>query len=121
MALSILVVTKSSHGLLMDNTNEALLENPNLVVHYLSKENFERLEAYHTLKNGNQLQKTDLSSVSFLLYTHEQGPGNPLRFHTTTDPQMLIGHGFNASRETKIFVHGWNSQSTTFSDIVAGM
>lgn len=110
----------SSHGFLMDNSNVALLENPNLVVHYLSKENFDRLEVYHNLKNKGRLQRTDFSSVSFLLYTSERGSKDPLRFDATTEPQKLVDHGFNTSRETKILVHGWNSQHTTFSDIVDG-
>ena len=107
------------NGLLLDNDNPTLLDNPSLVIHYLSKENFERMESYHQSKHGPGNLTTDFSAVNFYLSTPDNFE-NPFKFNAKTDPRELLLHGFDISRETKIFVHGWMGDHMGYDPIVFG-
>ena len=73
--------------------------NPNELRHYVSKEALEELEV--------SLPKidTDLSKVTFFLWTPELGIDQPWEFKAGIDPQELINRHFDPERPTKFISH----------------
>ena len=106
----VLALVDHCHSLLLDNDNTTLLDDPNLVIHFLSKENLDRMEAYQLAKHGHDHFKTDFSAIDFYLYTPERGSADPFIFNEKTEPRELLENGFDNSRETKILVHGWRGR-----------
>ena len=77
--------------------------NPNELRHYVSKEALEELEV--------SLPKidTDLSKVTFYLWTPERGLEDPFEFKAGVNPNELLAHSFDPNRPTKFIAHGWTS------------
>ena len=75
--------------------------NPNELRHYISKEALEELEI--------SLPKidTDLSKVTFYLWTPERGLEDPFEFKAGVNPNELLAHNFDPNRPTKFIAHGW--------------
>ena len=75
--------------------------NPNELKHYISKEALEELEV--------SLPKidTDLSKVTFYLWTPERGLEDPFEFKASINPNELLAHSFDPNRPTKFIAHGW--------------
>ena len=75
--------------------------NPNELRHYISKEALEELEV--------SLPKidTDLSKVTFYLWTPERGTEDPWEFKADINPNELLAQNFDPNRPTKFIAHGW--------------
>ena len=86
--------------------------NPNLVKHYVSKEALEKLEPFITID-------TDLSKVSFLLWTPERGINDPLEFKAGVNPDELLFHNFDPNRPTKFVAHGWTDDGFIIGEPLA--
>ena len=74
--------------------------NPNEVRHYISKEAVEELESSIKID-------TDLSKVTFYLYTPENGVDDPWEFKAGINPNELLIRNFDPKRQTKFIAHGW--------------
>ena len=103
----------TSYAEVMSNDNPILLANPNLLVHYYSKENLQRL-----LEFPGHLNLTDVGdnyeSVFFALYIPEYGESSPHIFTAKSSAYDLWEAGFNPDRETIILVHGFSSSVEKF-------
>ena len=77
--------------------------NPNELRHYISKEALEELEV------SMPKIDTDLSKVTFYLWTPEQGLEDPFEFKAGVNPNELLAHSFDPNRPTKFIAHGWTS------------
>ena len=86
--------------------------NPNLVKHYTSKEAIEEIES--TIKID-----TDLSKVSFLLWTPERSIDDPLEFKAGINPAELLAHNFDPNRPTKFIAHGWTDDGVIVAEPMA--
>lgn len=84
------------------------LLDPNNLMNYLSKQTIDIMEASNKIS-------TDLSKVTFILWTPENGAANPWVFNAETDPKELLDHGFDPKRDTKFISHGWNSEGIGFA------
>ena len=90
----------------MSNDDPALLRNPNLLIHYLSEDNLQRLESVVAMDDYNDAQ--NMGTIFFMLYTPENGYENPYRFKNSANAEELVNDGsFVVDRETVIFVHGF--------------
>lgn len=104
------------------NDKATLLENPNLAVHYTSRENLERLRRYQAHKRrkrgpfrtiANNLTDTfSPSDIFFKIYTSRNGIQSPkiVKYEGLRLKKMTEA-GFNPKTPTKIAVHGFQSDS----------
>jgi len=108
-------------------SNEHFLDEPNLLIHYLSKDNFERLMAHENAKRNGQSTSwlyssydDDLTTMSYYLHTPKTRMDNAtlggFRFDHTSSADDLARAGFSPERETKIIVHGFTSNGQDFGD-----
>ena len=74
--------------------------NPNDVKYYVSKKALKELESSIKID-------TDLSKVTFFLWTPELGIDQPWEFKAGIEPQELINRHFDPERPTKFISHGW--------------
>jgi len=105
-------------GITTSNDDPTLLSNPNLVIHYTSKENLDRLTTHLNLKENVSGDPLFWDTVFFHLWTPETTPDNPVKLmaHQLTAD---IAHqaGFKPERKTVIASHGWQSGADTFDPL----
>merc|ERR1719414_159164 len=96
-------------------SNADYLDNPNLVLHYVSKENLQRLEDRYS--DSVHVEAAKAAAPYFELFTPEKDPDrdppvvlNNLNFTA----QNLLSAGFKPDRDTKIITHGFRSQAEKF-------
>jgi len=121
-SLCMLVALVSGHDdKVMSNDDPILLANPNLLVHYYSKENVQRLQEYHghlNLTSPSVVGEEDedkFDSLYFSLYTPEEGAESPHLFTASSSAYDLLEAGFQPQRDTTILVHGFSSNNDKFS------
>ena len=66
-------------GITTSNDDPTLLSNPNLVIHYTSKENLDRLTTHLNLKGNVSGDPLFWDTVFFHLWTPETTPDNPVK------------------------------------------
>ena len=88
--------------------------NPNEVKYYVSKEALKELESSIKID-------TDLSKVTFFLWTPELGIDQPWEFKAGIDPQHLIDRRFDPKRPTKFISHGWTDNGNHAKPFAEGM
>ena len=66
-------------GITTSNDDPTLLSNPNLVIHYTSKENLDRLTTHLNLKENVSGDPLFWDTVFFNLWTPETTPDNPVK------------------------------------------
>jgi len=107
--------------------NENYLDHPNLLIHYLSKENFDRLMRHEIAKRNTKSTSwlyssydSDLDTMSYYLHTPQTRRDNAtlggFRFDHTSTADDLTRAGFSAQRETKVIVHGFTSNGEDFGE-----
>ena len=95
------------------------LQNPNLMIHYLSADNLKLLESSQS--SSMMLQGQDWSTVYIRLLTPENpDEHNTISFQNLTT-QSLVTAGFKPERKTKIIAHGFRSKSSNFLPMARGM
>jgi len=125
---------------LYSNNKVDLLRQPDLAIHYLSRENFDRMVAFQKglIQNREDEEWPDweeeeweweeeetpenstlfhqgFDKVFFHLYTLENGIDSPKKvFVQNLTKQMLMDAGFKPSMKTKIASHGWQSDVNNF-------
>jgi len=118
--LCMLVVIASGHAMrqAMSNDDPILLANPNLLVHYYTKENVQRLQEYQNLTAPSVVgdDDDDYDSLYFALFTPEKGPQSPHIFTTSSSAYDLLEAGFRPERTTIILVHGYSSSYEVFAE-----
>jgi len=95
-------------------SNQDYLDNPNLVLHYVSKENLQRLEDRY---GDMHLAVAARAAPYFELFTPERDPNRdpPTVFSNSNfTAQNLLAAGFKPDRETKIITHGFRSRAEKF-------
>jgi len=95
-------------------SNAKHLESPNKVVHYISEENFRRLEDHRSTKVGLEKFGGLIDTMYFILHTSNNSEGKGLRFDNNTLAEELAAAGFSPENETKVLVHGYASNSEKF-------
>ena len=101
-------------------SNENLLSNPNLVAHFTSRENLDRLTR-HLIETG-QVKADDNNSdddedikywktVFFHLFTPERGVGNPVKIYAHNMTAQVL---FDAGRFTSVTLISNPSQKDYF-------
>jgi len=102
---------------IMSNDDPTLLADPDLMIHYYSKENLHRLLQYQQLKDdGNvNLGSNDFDSLYFQLYSPDNGPDKKHIFSAPGSADDLLHAGFNPNMPTKILIHGFASHADKFA------
>ena len=100
------------------NDRAYLLENPNLAVHYTSRDNLERLRRYQAHKSRKMgpfrtiTNNFSPSDISLKIYTSKNGIQSPtIVKYDGLRTRKMTKAGFNPRIPTKIAVHGFQSNS----------
>ena len=86
-------------GITTSNDDPTLLSNPNLVIHYTSKENLDRLTTHLNLKENVSGDPLFWDTVFFHLWTPETTPDNPVK---------LMAHQVNINSQNNILLWGFH-------------
>ena len=105
-------------------SNENHLDDPNLLIHYISEDNFQRLMRHEKARKRTSpvLPRSgdDLDTMCFFLHTPTTRMDNAtlggVRFDHRSSADVLKTAGFSVHRETKIIVHGFTSSAQKFGD-----
>jgi len=101
---------------IMSNDDPTLLADPNLMVHFYSKENLDRLLQHQQLNDGTiNLGSDDFDSLYFQLFSPENGPDRKHIFSAPGSAHDLLQAGFDPNRQTKILIHGFASHADKFA------
>merc|ERR1711962_841021 len=124
LVLVLAAIALNNAAELYSNNAPHLLRQPAMAIHYLSKENYDRMTDFQKgLINNREEESPDnntyfhmfFDKVFFHLYTPENGIDSPVKIYVyNLTQEILMDAGFNPVRKTKIASHGWQSDVNNF-------